>query len=400
MDAEAKLFFKTYKRLPLEVERGDGCYLFTTDGRKYLDMFSGLAVNALGYNHPDINAAIEAQIRKYNHLSNFFVQQPQIDLAERLIRLSGFQKIFFTNSGTEAIEGTIKLARKWGSPLGKKKLFGMTNGFSGRSMGALSIMDKEKYREGYGPFLENCGHIVFNDVIDLRSKVDGSTAAVFLEFIQGEGGIVPVSKEFVATLQSLRKQHGFLVVADEIQSGIQRTGKFFAYQHYEFAPDIVTVAKPIGGGLPLGAILGNEKVAGVWTYGVHGTTFGGNPVACAAGKVVIDTVTAEKMVKHVREISDYLREKLEILKTRYDVIKEIRGFGLIIGVDLTVDSAPIVDAMLGEGVLVNSTAGSVVRILPPLIAGRAEVDTLIATFEKVLKVRTKVSTSVQFAEHS
>ena len=400
MDAEAKLFFKTYRRLPLEVERGEGCYLFTTDGRKYLDMFSGLAVNALGYNHPGVNAAIETQIRKYNHLSNFFVQQPQIELAERLIRLSGFQKIFFTNSGTEAIEGTIKLARKWGGPLRKTKLFGMTNGFSGRSMGALSIMDKEKYREGYGPFLENCGHIVFNDVNDLRSKVDEATAAVVLEFVQGEGGIVPVSKEFVSTLQTLREQHGFLVVADEIQSGIQRTGKFFAYQHFNFEPDIVTVAKPIGGGLPLGAILGNEKVAGVWTYGVHGTTFGGNPVACAAGKVVIDTVTSENMVKHVREISGYLREKLDSVRAKFDVIKEIRGFGLIIGVDLTVDSAPIVDAMLSEGVLVNSTAGSVVRILPPLIAGREEVDTLVGIFERVLKARVSVPQVAHAVEHS
>jgi acetylornithine aminotransferase len=384
LDNEAKLFFKTYKRLSLEVDRGDGCYLFTNDGRKYLDMFSGLAVNALGYNHPGIIAAIEKQIRKYNHLSNFFVQGPQVELAERLLHHSNFQKIFFTNSGTEAIEGTIKLVRKWGLPKNKTKILGMSNGFSGRTMGSLSIMDKDKYRGGYGPFLENCGYVTFNDVDDLRKKVDGTTAAVVLEFVQGEGGIVPVSTEFVSALQSLRDTHGFLGVADEIQSGIFRTGKFFAYQHFNFVPDIVTIAKPIGGGLPLGAILGNQKVADVWTHGVHGTTFGGNPVACAAGIAVMDALTANGMVRHIDEVSKYLFAQLDLLKKRFSIIKDVRGYGFMIGVDLTVESAPLVDAMLEDGVLVNSTAGTVVRILPPLIAGTEEIDILLASFERVL----------------
>ena len=250
----------------------------------------------------------------------------------------------------------------------------MTNGFSGRSMGSLSIMDKDKYRDGYGPFLENCGHIIFNDVEDLKKNVDGSTAAVFLEFIQGEGGIVPVSKEFVTALDSLRKKFGFLIVADEIQSGIMRTGKFFAFEHFDFHPDIVTVAKPIGGGLPLGAILGSNAVACVWSYGVHGTTFGGNPVACAAGKVVIETLTTETMQRQIREVSAYLHAKLLSLKEKFAIIKEIRGSGFMIGVDLSKDSAPIVDEMLARGVLVNSTAKTVVRILPPLIAQKKEID--------------------------
>jgi acetylornithine aminotransferase len=384
LDNEAQLFFKTYKRLTLDVDRGDGCYLYTRDGRKYLDMFSGLAVNALGYNHPGIIAAIENQIKKYIHLSNFFVQEPQVDLAERLLRLSKFQRLFFTNSGTEAIEGTIKLVRKWGKAKKKTTIFGMSNGFSGRTMGSLSIMDKEKYREGYGPFLENCGHVEFNDVDDLRKKVDDATAAVFLEFIQGEGGVVPVSAEFVTALQSLREKHGFLIVADEIQSGIFRTGMLFAFQHYKFTPDIVTIAKPIGGGLPLGAILGNEKVANVWTHGVHGTTFGGNPVACAAGIAVIDALTTNRMAGRINEASKYLFAQLDLLKSRFPVIKEVRGFGFMVGVELTVESGPLVDAMLEDGVLVNSTAGTVVRILPPLIAGKEEIDILLASFERVL----------------
>ncbi len=389
LENEAQLFFKTYKRLTLDVDHGDGCYLYTKDGRKYLDMFSGLAVNALGYNHPGIIAAIEKQIRKYIHLSNFFVQEPQVELAERLLRLSKFQKIFFTNSGTEAIEGTIKLVRKWGKAKNKTTIFGMSNGFSGRTMGSLSIMDKEKYREGYGPFLENCGHVEFNDADDLKKKVDNATAAVFLEFVQGEGGVVPVSAEFVAALQSLREKHGFLIVADEIQSGIFRTGTLFAFQHYKFTPDIVTIAKPIGGGLPLGAILGNEKVAEVWTHGVHGTTFGGNPVACAAGIAVIDALTTNRMAGRIGEASKYLFAQLDSLKKRFPIIKEVRGYGFMVGVELTVESGPLVDAMLEDGVLVNSTAGTVVRILPPLIAGKEEIDIFLASFERVLTKHTK-----------
>jgi acetylornithine aminotransferase len=260
----------------------------------------------------------------------------------------------------------------------------MSNGFSGRSMGSLSIMDKDKYREGYGPFLENCSYIVFNDIADLRAKADMHTAAIFLEFIQGEGGIVPVSNEFVNELEILRKKYGFLVVADEIQCGIMRTGKFFAFEHFDFHPDVVTIAKPIGGGLPLGAILGNDAVASVWSYGVHGTTFGGNPVACAAGKVVIDTLTTDAMKRQIQEQSSYLFAQLASLKKKFSVIKEVRGAGFMIGVDLSVDSAPIVDEMLARGVLVNSTAKTVVRILPPLIAGKKEIDTLIRVFEEVL----------------
>jgi acetylornithine aminotransferase len=260
----------------------------------------------------------------------------------------------------------------------------MSNGFSGRSMGSLSIMDKDKYREGYGPFLENCSYITFNDVADLRAKVDRATAAVFLEFIQGEGGIVPVSDEFVKELEALRKQHGFLVVADEIQSGIMRTGKFFAFEHFGFHPDVVTIAKPIGGGLPLGAILGNDAVAGVWSYGVHGTTFGGNPVACAAGKVVVETLTTEAMKRQIGDASAYMHKQLLSLKEKFSIVEEIRGSGFMIGVNLSTDSAPIVEEMLSRGVLVNSTAKTVVRILPPLIAQKKEIDTLIRIFGDVL----------------
>lgn len=389
IEKESKLFFHTYKRLPLEVDRGEGCYLFTKDGRKYLDMFSGLAVNALGYAHPAIIKAVDEQVRKFTHLSNFFIQEPQLQLAERLLSLSGFDKIFFSNSGTEAIEGSIKLVRKWGKKNGKKNIYGMSNGFSGRTMGALSLMDKEKYRDGYEPFLPNFGTIDFNNVQDLNSQVNEHTAAIFLEFIQGEGGIVGATPEFVESLKLLREKYGFLIVADEIQSGVGRTGKLFGFQHFGIVPDIITVAKPIGGGLPVGAIIGSQKVADVWTYGVHGTTFGGNPVSCAAGIATIDIVMNDSFLKNINETSEYFRTNINILKSKYTIIKEIRIYGYMIGIDLTTDSAIIVDQMLNKGVLVNSTANTVIRILPPLIAGKYEFDVLMTTLEEVLASQPK-----------
>ncbi len=384
-EKESQLFFHTYKRLPLEVERGEGCYLFTKDGRKYLDMFSGLAVNALGYAHPAVIKAVDEQMHKYAHLSNFFIQESQIKLAERLLSLSGSDKLFFTNSGTEAIEGTIKLVRKWSKTNGKKNIFGMSNGFSGRTMGALSLMDKEKYRGGYEPFLPDFGTINFNDTTDLTARVNNQTAAIFLEFIQGEGGIIGVTPDFVDLLKSLREKFGFLIVADEIQSGIGRTGKLFGFQNFDIVPDIITIAKPIGGGLPLGAILGSKKIADVWTYGVHGTTFGGNPVACAAGLATIDIVMTDQFMKNVNDNAAYFKSKISAMKLKFPIIKEIRVFGYMIGIELGIESSAVVESILTKGVLVNSTANTVIRILPPLIANTAEFDILSDVLETVLK---------------
>jgi acetylornithine aminotransferase len=379
------LFFHTYKRLPLEVERGEGCYLYTKDGREYLDMFSGLAVNALGYAHPAVTAAIETQIRKYTHLSNLFLQEPQQSLAARLLKHSGFEKVFFCNSGTEANEGAIKLVRKWSKTGNRHGIFGMSNGFSGRTLGALSLMDKKSYRDGYEPFLPEFGVIEFNNCEDLEAKVTQDTAAVFFEPIQGEGGIVPITTAFATALAALKKKFGFLLVADEIQSGIGRTGTMFAYEHFGLHPDLVTFAKPVGGGLPLGGILGTSALADVWAPGMHGTTFGGNPVACAAGCAVLDIVLDPSFMSSVKENAAYLFGRLNDLKQRYPVIREVRGYGYMIGIDMTVESGPIVEKILGKGVLVNSTASTVVRVLPPLIAGKKEIDTFLAVFEECIR---------------
>jgi len=391
-DIEAKLFFQTYKRLQLEIERGDGVYLITKSGERYLDMFGGLAVNSLGYNHPKVNEAIERQIKKYIHLSNLFVMDPQLEFTEKLLNYSGYDKAFLTNSGTEAVEGTIKLVRRWGNPKGKTDILALTNSFHGRSMGSLSLTERPKYREGYEPFLPNVYYVRFNDTEDLKEKVNEKTAALFLEFIQGEGGINVISQEFVSELFMLRQRYDFLIVADEIQSGIGRTGKFFAFEHYGVRPDVTVVAKPLGGGLPVGAILGSKKVAGVFTYGAHGTTFGGNPVACAAGVVVLDEIMEGGMMENAKTIGAYLKEQLYELKEEFsDLIADVRGLGLMLGIELTQDGNPFVQKALDHHVLINCTHNVVLRFLPPLIITQREADLLVKVLRLIFEESTAVS---------
>jgi acetylornithine aminotransferase len=386
VDREAAHLFHTYKRIPLEIDRGEGVYLYAKGGKRYLDLFGGLAVNALGYGNARVLRAIEEQSRKYIHLSNYFLQEPQIALAEMLTGQSGYKRVFFTNSGTESIEGTIKLARKWGAANGKRELVAFSNAFHGRTMGALSLMDKQKYREGYGPFLPHCSTVEFNDIAALRRSVNGQTAAVLLEFIQGEGGIYPVSTEFARELDSLRKEFGFLIIADEIQAGLGRTGKFFGFEHFKINPDIVAIAKPLGGGLPVGAFLGSEKVAETLQPGVHGTTFGGNPVACAAGVAVLDQIVNGGLMANANAMGEIFRKELESLKSEYPaLIKEVRVFGLMIGVELFREGEAIVNALRERGVLLNCTNANVLRFLPPLIIREPEVQEGLDRLREVLR---------------
>lgn len=385
-EKESKYFFHTFHRLPLEIDRGEGVYLYAKDGKRYLDFFGGIAVNALGYNHPRITAAIEKQIHRYIHLSNYFVQDKVVELAEKIITTSGYKRIFFSNSGTEAIEGAIKIVRKWGSGLEKKRLLNLTNSFHGRTMGALSLTERPAYREGYEPFLPNTEFIEFNNVEDLRAKVNGQTLGIFLEFIQGEGGINVVSKEFTQELKSLQEKFGFLVIADEIQAGVGRTGKFFGFKHYDINPDIVIIAKAIGGGFPLGVILGNDKVAEVLTYGTHGTTFGGNPVACAAGCVVMEEIVDKGLMKQAGILGEYLKSKaIELQKQFPAIVKEVRGYGCMLGIDLNRGGQPIVDELLNRGILINCTNNTVLRLLPPYIITKEQCDQLMFELHSILK---------------
>ena len=381
-DLESKNLFHTYKRLPLEIEKGEGVYLIAKDGKRYLDMFGGLAVNALGYGHKGILDAIRVQSEKYIHLSNYYLQEPQIKLAETLIKHSGYSKVFFTNSGTEATEGAIKISRKWGKNNNKTNIISFSNSFHGRSLGALSLMDRQNYKEGFEPFLENVEILPYNNIPILQTNINEHTLAVVLEFIQGEGGINEASQDFVNEINRLKEKFGFLLIADEIQSGIGRTGTLFAFQHYNTQPDIVLIAKPIGGGLPLGAILGNKEVEDVLQPGNHGTTFGGNPVACAAGIVVLNEIFKNGIMENALMVGVYFKLKLIELKSKFPGhIKEIRGKGLMLGVELTHDGDTIVTIMRENGVLINCTNKNVLRFLPPLIIRKEHIDKTIVELE-------------------
>jgi acetylornithine/N-succinyldiaminopimelate aminotransferase len=382
---EDKDFFHTYKRLKIIIERGEGCFLYTDKGNKILDMFGGLAVNVLGYNHHGVNEAIEKQVKRYLHVSNYFYQDTQIELAEKILEMSGFKKLFFSNSGTESTEGAIKLVRKFFKGTEKKTLVSFSGSFHGRTMGALSLTARKKYREDFGPFLADTKHLTFNSVDELKENIDEKTAAVFIEPIQGEGGVNIAGKDFINEIKELQKKYGFLIIADEIQSGVGRTGKLHGFEHFKLEPDIVTLAKGIGGGLPLGALLGNEKVADVFSYGDHGSTFGGSPVASASGNVVFNELK-NGLIENARIRGDYLKQNLENLRQKYsDKIKEVRGIGLMVGIELKFDGQPVVEKMMEKDVLVNCTNGNVIRLLPPLIITEKEIDLFLGVFETVIK---------------
>lgn len=384
LEKEKKFLLHTYKRIPLEISHGEGVYIVTKDGKKYLDFFSGLAVNSLGYGNKKIINAIEEQIKKFIHLSNYYVNNTQLELAEKLIKYSGLSKVFFTNSGTEAVEASLKLLRKALGP--DKKIFSFSNAFHGRTYGSLSLSGKEKYKKYFAPLLPNIFQLEFNNINQIEDNLDETTAAVYIEFVQGEGGIRIASKQFIKKLDELRKEYGFVLVADEVQSGIWRTGKPFAYNHFNLKPDLVIVAKAIGGGFPLGALITNKKYSDAFQIGDHGSTFGGNPVACAAGLAVIEEIINIKLMNNVENLSNYFISKLNQLKDKFpDKIKDVRGLGYMLGVELNFPCNKIVDEFRENCILVNCTSENVLRILPPLISIKTNIDQFLTTFEKLLK---------------
>lgn len=383
MEREHHVVFQTYRRINVAIDRAEGMRIYDVDGRAYLDMLGGIAVNALGHSHPRVIDAIEHQIRRFMHVSNVFFQEPQVILAEQLVAASGYPRVFFSNSGAESTDGAMKMARRFGSASGRYDIIGFSGGFHGRTYGALSIMDKPLYKDGMGPFLPNTLVLPYNDIDALESRVDENTAAIMLEFVQGEGGIAEATQEFVDAIWRLKDQYGFLVIADEVQSGIGRTGDFFAFERYGVRPDIVTIAKAMGGGLPLGGILATEEAAALLDKGMHGTTYGGNPVACVAGSVVMDEV-ASGLMDHVREIGEYLHGRLRELHAAFpNLIREIRGRGCMQGIVLSTDAAPFVPKLLERGVIANATAGNVIRLVPPFIITRADIDELHAALTMV-----------------
>jgi len=397
---EARYLMNTYRRPPIVFTRGRGCHLYDSEGREYLDFLGGIAVNALGHAHRELVRVIRREAGRAIHLSNLFQNPFQGPLARKLAEWSGLDRVFFTNSGTEAMDGALKLARAYayaksasGGTGKKTRILALENSFHGRTFGAVSITYPEKYREPFAPLVPGVEFVKFNDVADLESKFDDTVCAVVLETIQGEGGIFPVSEEFWTRARALATQHDAAMIADEIQCGLGRTGRYFAYQKFESAPDMVTIAKPLAGGLPLGAIIANELFASAFTPGMHGTTFGGGPLICAAALQVLTVIEKRNLLENVRERGDQLRAGLEKLATRFTFIREIRGEGLIVGVDLSIDGGPIVNEALRQGLIINCTHEHIIRLLPAFIVTRADVAEFLTKFANVLEVVSNASSS-------
>lgn len=397
--AEKALLLPTYDRYPVLLTRGRGVDVYDDRGRRYLDFLSGIGVNALGYGHPAVRKALRRQADRLIHVSNLFYHDYQAELAKRLTRISGLDRAFFCNSGAEAWEGALKLARAYARHRrgnGQRpawRILALENSFHGRTFAALATTGQPKYQRPFAPLVPGVEFVRFNDVADLKKKFDSSVCAMGLETIQGEGGLRSLSREFLKAARSLSRKHGALLLADEVQCGLGRTGRYFAYQHYGVQPDVVTVAKPLAAGLPLAAILTTDAVARCLHPGMHGSTFGGGPLACTVAIAVLDTLERDKLLRHVRTIGAYLRRQLEMLRRTHGCVEEVRGMGLMLG--LVLDSPElaktVVRQMLAKGVITNRTNETVLRLLPPYIISQKHVDQLIVRLDQVLSSSTNMS---------
>jgi acetylornithine aminotransferase/acetylornithine/N-succinyldiaminopimelate aminotransferase len=389
--AEARLLIHTYDRNPILFVSGEGVHLVDESGAKYLDLLGGIAVNALGYGNAVIEDAIARQSKQLIHISNLYFHEGQAELALRLTERTGMDRAFFSNSGAEAWEGAMKLARAHAGLLrseGKQigtKFLALEQSFHGRTFGAVSTTYKEKYREPFGPVVPGVEFVNFNDVADLRAKFSTEVCAILLEAVQGEGGVRPLTQEFIDEARALATSTGALLVIDEIQAGMGRTGKWCAYQHYNVQPDITTVAKALAGGIPMGAVLCTEEVARCFHAGMHGTTFGGGPLACAVAIAVIDAIDKQNLLANAASVGDYFQSQLRSLAKRHSIIIDVRGKGLLLAAELS--SAELakqtVAEMLRRKILINCTSDTVLRFLPPYILERSHVDTAIAALDEI-----------------
>ncbi|MFO7850391.1 MAG: acetylornithine transaminase [Spirochaetia bacterium] len=380
----SRALMHTYNRIPIAFSRGEGAYLFDEEENRYLDFLAGIAVNALGYAHPKLTAALTVQAQKLWHCSNLFEIPSQTELAEKLIAHSDFTKVFFCNSGTEANEAALKLARKRGKQNGGAvNIVAMHKSFHGRTLGSLSVTGQEKYRKSFAPLLDDVGFIPFNDISALRETVNEDTCAVIIEPIQGEGGIHPAKKEFLQEAREICNKTGALLIFDEVQCGLGRTGTLFAYQQYGVKPDVVTLAKALGGGFPIGAVLSIEEAA-VFEPGDHAATFGGGPLASTAALAVVAELTDGGVVENAAAMGSYLSKKLAALSEKCPRIKEVRGEGLMIGIELTEAAGPFMESCRENGLIVGKAGDNVLRLVPPLIIGRNEVDEAVDILEKVI----------------
>ncbi|HOX84940.1 MAG TPA: aspartate aminotransferase family protein [bacterium] len=387
IDLEKSVLLQTYSRPDFVIDHGQGCYLYDSEGNAYLDFVAGIAVNALGYGDSDLIAALAQQAAKLWHCSNLFYTEPQVLLARRLVELTFADRVFFSNTGTEAVEGAIKIARKWGHHhKGESawEIVAFDHSFHGRTYGSLSATGQPKFQQDFGPMLPGFRFARFNDIASLREQMTSQTCAVLIEPIQGEGGIYSADREFMSSVYELCQQNHCLLLLDEIQCGLSRTGSFLAHEYYGIRPDIVVLAKPLAGGLPLGAILMNEDVAQVMQVGNHGTTFGGGPLTCSVAQVVIDKISRPAFIAHVREMGYYLLQQLQELQSRNSALTAVRGRGLMIGVDVAIETKTMLKACQSRGLLLCRAGEQTLRFLPPLVVTRQEIDRAIEIFASAL----------------
>jgi acetylornithine aminotransferase len=378
----------TYGRQPLVLVRGEGCRVWDEAGKSYLDFVAGLAVCNLGHAHPAVARAAAAQLGKLVHVSNLYYTTPQIELAEDLVHLTFADRVFFCNSGAEAIEAAIKLSRRWAAAHfgpGKHRIVCMANSFHGRTLGALSATGQEKFWQGFEPLLPGFAFVPFNDMERLEAAVDDSVCAVMLEPIQGEGGVKPADPDFLAAVRRLCNERNVLLVFDEVQTGLGRTGRLFAHERFGVAPDVMAIAKALANGLPMGALLAKDEVAQAFVPGSHASTFGGGPVIAAAARAALEILSDPDFLASVREKGEYLREQLRQIQSRFPAIQEVRGVGLMWGFDLNTEGAPVVAACRERGLLVNCTQNTVIRLLPPLTIEKAELDEGLAILTAALE---------------
>ena len=386
-ELEGLHYMQVFGRYDIVLTHGEGPYVFDSEGKRYLDFLAGIAVNLLGHGHAGLVKAIAEQAGKMIHCSNLYYTEQQAVLAARLAKASGLERIFFANSGAEANEGAIKLARKYAALSGdeRREIITAQHGFHGRTLATLTATAQPKYQEGFGPLPGAFTYVPYGDLAALEAAVSEKTCAVMLEPIQGEGGVYVPAADYLEKVRALCDKHGALLILDEIQTGVGRTGKMFAYQHTSIKPDIATLAKGLGGGVPIGAVLASEKIAAAFKPGDHGSTFGGNPLACAAGNAVLTAMDAEKLLENATASGGYLMARLRELQASFpQLIKEVRGMGLIVGAELTIPGRGIVEACLQKGVIINCTAGNVLRFVPPLTVKEKEVDEVIKVLEEVL----------------
>ena len=389
MKEDQQHYMPVFARYPLVLSHGEGPYVYDSEGKKYLDFLAGIAVNILGHGHPTLVKAIADQAGKMIHCSNLYYTEPQATLAARLAELTGFDRVFLANSGAEANEGALKLARKYGKTLSPDRVEIITaeNSFHGRTLATLTATGQPKYREGYEPLPGGFSYVTYNDLDSLKRVISDKTCAVLIEPIQGEGGVYVPDEGYLAAVRELCDQTGALLIFDEIQTGMGRTGHLLAGQTFGVKPDIVTLAKGLGGGVPIGAFLTTDKIAGAFHAGDHGTTFGGNPLASAAGNAVLDILAGENLAANAAARGEYLMAELKKLQGKYpSLIKEVRGYGLMIGMELTVPGRDIINRCLEAGAIINCTAGTVLRFVPPLNITNNHIDELIVILDKALTI--------------